>query len=302
MSLTTAFLLVLQIAAVWGQNADQPALDSLDNQPLISRKTAVIGGGAALYTGSMLMLNELWYKGFPRSSFHSFNDNQEWLQMDKVGHSMSSYYIGLVGDNSLRWAGVEEKKAAVWGGMTGLFYLTGIEVLDGFSTEWGFSWGDMAANAAGAGIYIGQELVWGDQRVKLKVSYHHTDFAAIRPEVLGSAWNERMLKDYNGQTYWMSANIRSFLNEESTFPVWLNAAVGYGVDGLISGFQNPLIDPSGQYIRSRQYYLSLDLDLTRLQIRNPWLRGFVKAISFIKFPAPALEMGHEGAKFYWVYF
>lgn len=215
---------------------------------------------------------------------------------------MSSYYIGLVGDNSLRWAGVDERKSVVWGGMTGLFYFTGIEVLDGFSTEWGFSWGDMAANSAGAAIYIGQQLQWGEQRFKLKVSYHHTDFAAVRPEVLGGAWNERMLKDYNGQTYWVSGNISSFLNEDSGFPKWLNIAGGYGVDGLISGFPDPLIDPDGEYNRSRQYYLSFDVDLSQLDIKNPWLRGLTKTIGFIKFPAPALEFGIHGVKGYWVYF
>lgn len=262
----------------------------------------MIGGGVVLYGSSMLMLNELWYKDFPRSSFHSFNDNQEWLQMDKVGHAMSSYYIGLAGDNSLRWAGVDERKSAVWGGMTGLFYLTGIEVLDGFSTEWGFSWGDMAANSAGTAIYIGQQLQWGEQRFKFKVSYHHTDFAAVRPEVLGGAWNERMFKDYNGQTYWVSGNISSFLNEDSGFPKWLNIAGGYGVDGLISGFPDPLIDPDGEYNRSRQYYLSFDVDLSQLDIKNPWLRGLTKTIGFIKFPAPALEFGIRGVKGYWVYF
>lgn len=284
------------------QSASESTSDSTDIQQLVSRKVAVIGGGAILYASSMVMLNELWYKDFSRSEFHSFNDNREWLQMDKVGHAVTSYYVGLIGDNSLRWAGVDERKAAVWGGMTGLFYLTGIEVLDGFSTEWGFSWGDMGANAVGAGFYIGQQLHWGEQRVKLKVSYHSTHYAVVRPEVLGSSWNERMLKDYNGQTYWLSGNVSSFLNEDSSFPKWLNVAVGYGVDGLISGFPDPLIDPTGEYERSRQYYLSLDVDLSRLDIKNPWLRRFVKTFGFIKIPAPTLEFGKQGVQGKWVYF
>jgi uncharacterized protein YfiM (DUF2279 family) len=295
-------LLFLQIGALFSQKTEQTNPEVTESQPLITKKRAVIGGGAVLYGSSMLMLNELWYKDFPRSGFHSFNDNQEWLQMDKVGHGMTSYYLGLVGDNSLRWAGVDERKSAIWGGMTGLFYLTGIEVLDGFSTEWGLSWGDMGANAAGAAIYIGQQLQWGEQRFKLKVSYHHTDFAAVRPEVLGSAWNERMLKDYNGQTYWVSGNISSFLNEDSAFPKWLNVAGGYGVDGLISGFPDPLLDHDGTYNRTRQCYLSLDVDLSQLDIKNPWLRGLTKTIGFIKFPAPTLEFGVNGVKGYWVYF
>ena len=298
--LTLALLFFLHTVSVLAQNFSEVGLEPTDNQKSISRKTAVIGSGAILYGSSMLMFNELWYKDFPRSEFHSYNDNQEWLQMDKVGHAMSSYYVGLVGDNSLRWAGVDKNKAAIWGGMTGLFYLTGIEILDGFSTEWGFSWGDMGANAAGAGIYIGQQLQWGEQRLKLKVSYHHTDYAAMRPEVLGITWNERMLKDYNGQTYWLSGNVSSFLDEESRFPKWLNLALGYGVDGLINGF--PESTHNTDLARVRQYYLSFDVDLSQLNIENPFLRGLTKTIGFIKFPAPTLEFGNEGVKGYWVYF
>ena len=47
------------------------------------------------YTATLLGLNSLWYKDYPRSSFHWINDNKEWLQMDKMGHMASSYYMGV---------------------------------------------------------------------------------------------------------------------------------------------------------------------------------------------------------------
>ena len=49
---------------------------------------------------------------------------------------------------------------------------------------------------------------------------------------------QQVLKDYNGQTYWLSANIWSF-NKESNFPRWLNVAFGYGADGMLYGENNP---------------------------------------------------------------
>ena len=42
-------------------------------------------------------------------------------------------------------------------------------------------------------------------------------------EQLGSTHLERALKDYNGQTYWLSLNIKSLFNLNDTyFPEWLS--------------------------------------------------------------------------------
>src|ERR1700716_565760 len=38
----------------------------------------------------------LWYKKFPKTRFHFFNDNAEWLQMDKVGHMTTAYTLATV--------------------------------------------------------------------------------------------------------------------------------------------------------------------------------------------------------------
>jgi hypothetical protein len=49
--------------------------------------------------------------------------------------------------------------------------------------------------------------------------------------VLGSSLAEQMLKDYNGQTYWLSVNLHSFYKN----PKWLNLAIGYGANGMLTG-------------------------------------------------------------------
>ncbi|MEJ6491389.1 MAG: hypothetical protein QNL60_02870 [Flavobacteriales bacterium] len=59
----------------------------------------------------------------------------------------------------------------------------------------------MGANALGSGLFLGHHLLWKEQRIVLKFSSHPTEFAKYRPEVLGSSYPERLLKDYNGQTY-----------------------------------------------------------------------------------------------------
>lgn len=264
------------------------------------RLALVTSTEAALYTGSIIGLNELWYKNYPRSSFHFFDDSKEWLQMDKVGHATTSYYIGRIGISSLKWCGVQQKKAIVYGGMLGFVYQSTIEVLDGYSSQWGFSLSDFGANAAGSLLVIAQELAWNEQRITLKFSFQQSEFAKYRPNLLGKNLQENILKDYNGQTYWLSVNLASFMKEETKFPKWLNIALGYGANGMTGGnFNPPYINENGFQIyfeRYRQFYLSFDIDLTRIHTKSQFLKTLFNTIGFLKIPAPAIEFNKYGVK------
>ncbi len=268
------------------------------------RRNAVYITEAAAASVALIGLNQLWYADFKRSSFRTINDNSEWLQMDKAGHVISSYYIGKIGMNVLDWAGESKKNQLIYGATLGFAFLSAVEVLDGYSEEWGFSLGDIAANAAGTGLLIGQELLWDEQRIQLKYSFHTTPYPSRRPDLLGENFLEQALKDYNGQTYWLSANLWSF-NKKSKIPKWLNIAFGYGAEGMISAnediFINPIFLPEQQ--RFRQYYLSLDIDLTKIKTRSKLLKTVFSAINFIKIPAPTFEITSQGrSKFHFIYF
>jgi hypothetical protein len=71
----------------------------------------------------------------------------------------------------------------------------------------GASSGDIIANASGTALFVSQELLWKEQRIT--PNFFHTRHAQYRPNVLG-ALAEQILKDYNGQTYWLSVNLHSF--------------------------------------------------------------------------------------------
>lgn len=288
------------ILCAFSVHAQSDTVSYFEPSPSLNKKrlSAVVITETALAIGVTEALNEQWYKNYPRSSFHLFNDNDEWLQMDKAGHLTSSYFIGRTGINLLKWGGVEQRKAAWFGGMLGSVYLGAIEMLDGFSAQWGFSYGDIAANTLGSGIVTAQELIWKEQRIAFKYSFTGSRYAPYRPALLGWSLNERMLKDYNGQTYWMSVNIHSFLNEEARFPRWLNVAFGYGADGMTGGRENP-VHINGRngrpvyFERYRQYYLSLDVDLSKIKTRSHFLNALFETVGFIKFPAPALELSRN---------
>lgn len=269
----------------------------------IKRQKAVFVSEAAFSAISLVGLNQLWYANYPRSNFHFINDNQEWLQMDKAGHVFSAYHIGRLGSEMLQWSGSGTKQQLIYGAGLGFAFLTAVEVLDGFSSEWGASTGDVIANASGTALYVSQELLWKEQRITPKFSFHTTRFAQYRPEVLGSNFSEQILKDYNGQTYWLSANLKSFF-KEAKIPKILNIAIGYGADGMLTGKdENSVIISDLNQPKSRQFYLSLDLDLTKIETKSHFLKTFFSVFSVLKIPAPTIEYSaNEGVRAHLLYF
>lgn len=296
-----AILLILIVLSASAQ-------DTLRDNARVRRNVGIVlGTEAGLYAASMTGLYFAWYADYPQSSFHFYNDNGEWLQMDKVGHGVTSYLVGSFGYELLRDAGLDETRSIWFGGTLGLAFLTTVEVFDGFSSGWGFSWGDMAANTLGAGLFIGQQFLWHEQRITLKYSFHTTDFADYRPDLLGENFIQQTIKDYNGQTYWASFNIKSlFLNKESKFPAWLNFAFGYGATGMTGGFDNASEHNGNSipyYDRERQFYFSLDVDFTKIPTNNKVLKYTFKVLNIFKLPFPTIEYntGNEWV-WHWIYF
>lgn len=259
-----------------------------------------VAGNAAVYGTGVILINELWYKDYNRTNFHWFNDNDEWLQMDKLGHTYTSYYLSKVLTKGFTWTGLNSKKSAIYGSALGFMYISTIEVFDGFSEGWGASPGDLLANFAGSSIFLGQELLWKEQRIIPKFSFHTTDFPNYRPELLGSTIGEQIIKDYNGQTYWLSLNIKS-LAQINKFPAWLNIAFGYGATGMTGGSENPENTvPNSD--RIRQYYFSLDVDLNRVKTKSKVLKTVFSFINMVKVPFPTLQYSKSGFEFHPLYF
>lgn len=296
------FLLLLNFCFGFSQSSFDNFLKPSDSLNIKRRNTVVISEIAAATT-ALVGLNKLWYSDYPKSDFHLINDNAEWLQMDKVGHVFSSYHLGSFGANALKWSGASKKSQLLYGSTMGFAFLSTVEIFDGYSSEWGFSLGDLAANAGGTALYVSQELLWNEQRIVPKFSFHTTVYPSARPNVLGSTIQEQILKDYNGQTYWLSVNLHSFF-KQSKIPKWLNVAVGYGAEGMVSGedvIVNDVFFPDTQ--RTRQFYLSLDADLTKIKTKSHFLKTIFYVFNTIKIPAPTLELTSRGVvNFHCLYF
>lgn len=301
----------------FGQAARQSDSTTISKIPDVHRASKkrvyiITGTQAALWTGTFVALNKAWYANFDRSRFHFYNDFGEWNQMDKAGHLWTSYHISRISGQMWQWTGLPEKTSAVLGGISGVAYQSIIEIQDGYSKQWGFSWGDMAANFGGAALFVSQELGWHNQRLQLKLSYSPYPYPAgltsRRNELFGSTLTEQVLKDYNSQTYWLSANIRSFF-PHSNLPPWLNVSAGYGSEGMLGGTQNSWIDKSGNTFnrpdirRVRRWFIAPDVDLTKINTHHKWLQTVFFVFNLVKFPAPAFELDGNGKlKGHWVYF
>lgn len=210
------------------KNLLQDRNQQLTPQQKKKRIWLVAGGNVVAYSTTMIGLYSAWYKDYPQSGFHSFNDWPEWKQVDKVGHFYSAYIESRASMELWRWTGIERKKRIWIGGMSGAFYQTVIEVLDGFSAEWGWSWADFGANILGSGALVAQEFAWDEQRIKFKFSFHNKNYndpsLNKRSDILfGKSTPERLIKDYNGQTYWASANLKSFFRNQTAAMAFLVA-------------------------------------------------------------------------------
>ncbi|WP_266365102.1 DUF2279 domain-containing protein [Tellurirhabdus rosea] len=284
---------LLQMAGVLSVRAQPPLTlgSPAAEGPNRARLTGVVVGTAVFYGVTLYFLKKAWYK--KKVPFHRFNDNREWLQMDKVGHVATAYLFSRGGYELFRWSGVNERASVLTGGLLALLFQSTIEVYDGYSEGWGFSRGDMLANVTGAALFMGQQYAFNEQKVTMRFGWRKSIYAPYRPNLLGKTTGVQFLKDYNAQQYWLSLNLASTLPVGPSFPKWLNLAVGYSGSGMIGGHENPpIFDRDGREVkfeRYRQFFLSPDADLSRIGPLNDSWRRFIGVAQFQKIAAPSLE-------------
>ncbi len=231
---------------------------------------------SSVYSASITGLSYVWYNKYQHTGFHFFNDGSEWLQMDKVGHGFSAYYI-----NSILCKQLNSNKLWYSYVITQI-YMSGIEIMDAYQKDWGFSWWDIAANNMGSALFSLQQRY--QLPIKLKFSYYPTQYSPMRPEMLGSTFIENILKDYNGQTYWLAISPWS----KSIFTL----DIGYSATGMLGGKNNP---PEFASIpRYRQFYLSAGITLSKIKTKKKWLKVLLNTIDVIKIPFPSLYIESSG--------
>lgn len=278
----------------------EPYPENLDKKKLNNVIITEVGA----YAAGLSFLSFIWYEDLERVPFHYYNDNKGYLQMDKFGHAFSAYRQTYSSYYALRRAGLGKKKSLLYGGPAGLLFQTPIEIFDGIHEGWGFSWGDMIANSFGPILFVTQEALFDRQLVTMKFSYAPSPYPKYH-SILGETKLESFFLDYNGHTYWFSANLKGITNSKA-LPPWLNLAIGYSANGVIKEFENPAFyrgEPFPHLDRYRQYLLSLDIDFTQVKTNKKWLKKTFKLLNLIKIPFPTIEINRiDGLKARALYF
>lgn len=260
-----------------------------------------------VYALGVLWLSSTWYNSY--TSFHFFDDVFEWEYLDKIGHFFTSFYLGLFAYQAFgNQENLNRPLRRKWICFTGFVLLLPIEILDGFSLNYGASPADLLANALG-GIfcyaYVSNKVV---SAITPKFSFHATAMSMIRPEMLGANFAQQIVKDYNGQTYWFSIDINSVF-EQKILPGWLLLTVGYGGENLLGGHDNAWEDKHREtndysYLpRTKCFFISVDVNASALRSKNKLFSYLFAPFVLLKFPAPAIEINMErGIIFHWIYF
>lgn len=296
---------MVSISKIQAQNSSHFSRFFIPSDSFNKNKTIVASSFAVVaYSAFSSGLYYAWYKNSTLSKLHSFDDRGEWFEMDKCGHVYDGYFQSALCYQGARWCGISENKSIVLGVGTAMLFQSTIELFDGFSDKWGFSWSDMAANCIGAGTFAIQQKLWKKQFVQIKFSTYPVKHPANQiiqertEKLFGNSLGEKLLKDYNAQTYWLSFNPFAQQNKKYKYwPRYLQLSLGYGVNHLYGGYENKWKDENGTevildpliYPRYRRYFLSLDIDFKKLPVRNPFLKTIFHVINIVKLPFPALE-------------
>lgn len=246
-----------------------------------------------------------WYRNSRSIPFHWHNDNKQWLQMDKLGHAWSANFAVNQSYRAYKWAGYSQRKSALLAMGVSVLFQTPIEYFDGLSPDYGASWGDLTANMSGT-LFSGiQHYAWGKRKIYLRFSTRLTDFAAIRPNILGSNLAERILKDYNGQTYWLEFVPERMGWKSENWPRWLGFAAGYGARGMLGGHDNIWQDKFGNIFdyssqkRYREFLLAPTICFEMFRNhKNKWLRALCIFTDLVRIPMPGIGYTTQG-KLYW---
>lgn len=302
------FFFFTRLHTIDAQNQVLLSSDSIDYD---KRKKELLIGTVGLYTGASAGLYFVWYKQYQQEAFHFFNDWGEWNNMDKFGHIYATYTQVYLMHKGAQWAGYKDQEAVNLSVIAALAFQNTFEIMDGFSSGWGFSIPDFTSNLIGTSSFYFQQKHWGEQRIKFKVSYwplsyptetitsdtglFMTTLSKRADTLYGTNPFERALKDYNGQTYWLSFDIASFIHE-TPWPKWLNLALGYGSDNMYGAKHNSwevndenfIVDGTA-YTRYKKFILALDYNLGKIKINNRVIKTLLDVLDVFKYPAPAIE-------------
>jgi len=241
-----------------------------------TNKLYVLGGASAgAFVFAYGLQNNMWWKG-EKSEFHT-NWNQDWnasLGADKIGHFYFGYAVANLYKHGFQWVGYSKEKSVLNSGLFTFSYQTFLEIRDGFSNGYGFSWGDFGANLLGSMYTFLQSKYSFLNNFDLKISYQPSK------RLLNNS-NRHIIDDYESTYHWLSIDINNFLPSSAAeiVPDFINLTIGHSVDGLTNlGKAN------------HEFSIGLDWDIEALPGNSPFLFFLKETLNLYHLPAPTIKI------------
>ena len=205
-----------------------------------------------LFGGAIALGAKNWNWG----SSHSFRTTSEgWFGpetesggADKLGHAYSAYLI----TNGLAEQLLRQGRSPEQGALTSVLItqalLTGIEILDGFSLDHGWSTEDVVMNVLGSGAAYWRQVTPGARdRLDFRLEYTPTGHKGGNP-----------ISDYAGHKYVLALKLSGFSATRDTPLRYLELQTGYYTRGFSREEQLEGLTPS------RHGFIGIGLNLSQL--------------------------------------
>jgi hypothetical protein len=254
----------------WQDSDVAPTAVALERELSYWRLGAVAGVALAGAAGTFEYQRRAYWEGRP-VRFRIQNDWEYVRWTDKFGHF---YMAGTLADlyrTSFEWAGMRQQEARYWGAGVALVNMMYYETLDGFGPQWGFSPGDALFNTLGAAYTFARWHLPALEPYQLKLSY------------VPSGWEGRnVTDDYEGHTWWVTANLRGVLPEAvgGYVPSWLGVSAGYGAR----------VRDELDFLTESHYYIAPDIDISLLPFEGRLWDTLLPLLQRFRVPAPAVRI------------
>lgn len=216
--------------------------------------TAAYGGTAALGFSE-------WGWGTSSFRFRSegyFGKDTAHGGMDKLGHAWNAAVLSETFTDAIRKRAPNPDSAPVTGFILSMGVMGMIEVMDGFSSDYGFSYEDLTADIAGATLgYLRSTYPELEEKVDFRIEYIPS----------GNEKGFTLQSDYSGQKYLLALKLSGFETFEETPLRFVELHAGY----FARGFTDEEIADGDS--KRREPYAAIGLNLSELLLSNEEVRN-----------------------------